>query len=79
MARRRRRRRRESTFVNLTEQGLESLEQIKGVISAADSITTSLHSLLGTYQTMRSDGSLQLLLSASQRSEAAEEAADDEE
>ena len=77
MARRRRRRRTESTFVDLTEQGLESLERIKGVISAADNITTSLHSLLGTYQAMRSDGSLELLLSASRGAEESEEATDD--
>ena len=68
MARRRRRRRREVTFADLTEQSLESLNRIKTLISTADSITTSLRSVLGTYQAMQNDGSLNLLLSGSQTS-----------
>ncbi|HHV93296.1 MAG TPA: hypothetical protein GXX47_02025 [Firmicutes bacterium] len=77
MARRRRRRRREVTFADLTEQSLESLNRIKTLISTADSITTSLRSVLGTYQAMQNDGSLNLLLSGSQTSRGAEETADD--
>ncbi|NLA58045.1 MAG: hypothetical protein GX855_03960 [Firmicutes bacterium] len=77
MARRRRRRRIGTSFVDLTEQSLESLQRIKSLISTADGITTSLHSLLGTYQAMRNDGSLQLFLSASQQSEKSQDAADD--
>lgn len=77
MARRRRRRRGESSFVSLTEQGVESLEKIRALISTANSITTSLHSLLETYQTVQGDGSLQLLLSGPNGAEEHEEAAED--
>ncbi|NMB46420.1 MAG: hypothetical protein GX998_08445 [Firmicutes bacterium] len=63
MGKRKSRRDREGSFDHLLQDGLESLEKIRAVISTAESITSSLYLLLGNYQALQADGGLQRLLS----------------
>jgi hypothetical protein len=63
MGKRKSRRKEAGTFDILAEESLESLEKIRNFLIMAESITASLHSLMGSYRAMQADGSLQKLLS----------------
>ncbi|NLJ24167.1 MAG: hypothetical protein GX354_01925 [Firmicutes bacterium] len=63
MGKRRRRRKEVGAFGTLAQEGLQSLDKIRAFLTTAESVTNSLHSLMGSYQVMQADGSLQKLLS----------------
>jgi hypothetical protein len=63
MGKRRRRRKEAGAFETLAQEGLQSLDKIRAFLTTAESVTNSLHSLMGSYQVMQADGSLQKLLS----------------
>ena len=64
MGRRKRRSREVGSLDRMAGEALEALEKIRVIVDIAGGITTSLNALMGNYRVMKSDGSLDMLLSA---------------
>ena len=77
MGKRKRSRKDVGGFETFTQEGLQALERLRSFLATAESVTNSLHSLMGSYQVMQADGSLQKLLSMAKDASKIGEASDE--